>query len=1331
MSVSSDIKVISLKPATVIGKYQILELIAKGGMAEVYKAKRYGVEGFEKILVLKRILPEFSRNREFVELFINEAKIAMHLNHTNVVQVLDLDQEHGEYFIAMEYVYGMNLAEIMRRSSSRSLVIPPELIAFIASEAAKGLDYAHRRRGPDMRPLGIVHRDISPQNILVSYEGEVKLTDFGIAAAKHVLSKEEEGFVKGKYAYIAPEQALGEGADGRADIFSLGVIIYELASGRNPFRQPTGQLTIERIVRHDFQPLSDTAPHIPAELAAIVDTCLMADPEKRFANAGRLYEELLAFIYTTGKRVSSNTLSQFINSLRDLSKRREDLEIEGSLEDVVSLKDGRMPVPSVVDITNVAIPVRRAAGREEERKEEKPDLSVEQHDFTLISIEYLSSETKRERNLLKIDRIIDEEGGRIVEDSKGFVVALFGLGEISGRELEAAMRCVLRIKQVARNLRKREGKILPVSAAIKAVRLSVDKSKKPIEDDNYVKGIVQTREIAQKHADKTIILDASPEDVQDKFEIEKADIYDPSLGSSAYILLREKLRKGPETKFIGRKDALQKMAEVLAATNRGSGRIVGINGDAGIGKSRFIEEVHSRLRHKSRIFWYQTTSLPQQQNIPLAGIAAMLKIITGITEDDAERNALEKIGRLRELGASNEEIDAAGGLCGYTAERHSSFETFYPLIQSVFSKIARRLSQDRLTLFVWEGVRNMDQETQAVIDNLLGEISHSRVLVILSYRTGFKPKWSKNARFSEIMLGPLSDANCTKFVMELLGNPDDVPWDLLTETITKSAGNPLFLEEYIKALKLAGAIMPAGRKVVYHREMADVGLPKTLKGIFADRLSKLSEENKEVMKVASVIGNRFSVDVLSEVIKRPIFQLAMILEELETDGILARSSLMEYAFKHDFIREAVYDSLPHNARKSLHAKVAQAIEASPSGRMEEVYSNLAQHWRESGNRRKAIEYLLKSADRMAADYHYFTALQQYLNAADLVRNSPAADFEKLLDIYDRIGDMAILSARMDLGIEKMKLAADLAEEVGDRRRLVLAVTKIGRLATGAGRFSEAQRNFSRALELSEGLTDLAIRRDIYGAIGMMHAKNGEYLQSAGFLDEALKLSQTTGDLKAEHSYTRQMAQTLAAQNKKDQAIKYINLAEKQAEDMDDKLITCELFKSKGLVYFMLRDWDMALVNSDRALELAREYNFQYEIAVNSHNIGDIHIRSKNYKKAFTSLQLSYEMSREYGFKKLEVINMALLGYIDAVRFGSSEGIEKIRAGIKFAREKQYSWDVVQGKYFLGMAHFQLKEYQEAKEALKDAITIGKATGNLMYVEDSEKLIRQIDEIERR
>ena len=181
------------------GRYRLLERLGQGGMAEVFKAKSYGVEGFEKILVIKRILPELARSQDFVEMFIHEAKLAVRLSHANIVQVFDLGKAPGgdatearrtdAYYIAMEFVHGLDLASVLARSRRQQLALPIQLGVYVASEVAKGLDHAHRRRDEQMRPLGIVHRDVSPQNVLLSFEGEVKVTDFGIAKARGALDK--------------------------------------------------------------------------------------------------------------------------------------------------------------------------------------------------------------------------------------------------------------------------------------------------------------------------------------------------------------------------------------------------------------------------------------------------------------------------------------------------------------------------------------------------------------------------------------------------------------------------------------------------------------------------------------------------------------------------------------------------------------------------------------------------------------------------------------------------------------------------------------------------------------------------------------------------------------------------------------------------------------------------------------------------------------------------------------------------------------------------------------------------------------------------------------
>ncbi|MGH9856754.1 MAG: protein kinase domain-containing protein, partial [Acidobacteriota bacterium] len=217
------------------GQYLLLDKIATGGMAELFLAKRKGVEGFEKILAIKRILPHMSDNEEFVTMFIDEAKLAAQLTHHNICQIFDLGKIENAYYIAMEYVNGKDLRAILRSSRAKTKPMPIDLAVLVISKIASALDYAHRKRGSNGQPLNLVHRDVSPQNILISYEGEVKLVDFGIAKAATKAHVTQHGALKGKLLYMSPEQAWGKTVDKRSDIFSLGIVLYELLTGRPLF----------------------------------------------------------------------------------------------------------------------------------------------------------------------------------------------------------------------------------------------------------------------------------------------------------------------------------------------------------------------------------------------------------------------------------------------------------------------------------------------------------------------------------------------------------------------------------------------------------------------------------------------------------------------------------------------------------------------------------------------------------------------------------------------------------------------------------------------------------------------------------------------------------------------------------------------------------------------------------------------------------------------------------------------------------------------------------------------------------------------------------------
>src|SRR5580692_9010930 len=323
---------------TAFGRYRLLERLGQGGMAEVFKAKSYGVEGFEKILVIKRILPELGRSQDFVEMFIHEAKLAVRLSHANIVQVFDLGKapsgepgspEAVAYYIAMEYVHGLDLASVLARSRRQQLTLPVQLGVYVASEVAKGLDHAHRRRDEQMRPLGIVHRDVSPQNVLLSFEGEVKVTDFGIAKARGALDQGVEDTrsrkLQGKFGYMSPEQARGESVDARSDLFSVGTLLYECVAGVNPFTAPTTFETLRRVQACEYPPVELLRPDAPPELTALLKTAMARDATDRYADAGRMYEALLAFLYAQGSRYGAHDLAEL------LARFRESKEVSGSL----------------------------------------------------------------------------------------------------------------------------------------------------------------------------------------------------------------------------------------------------------------------------------------------------------------------------------------------------------------------------------------------------------------------------------------------------------------------------------------------------------------------------------------------------------------------------------------------------------------------------------------------------------------------------------------------------------------------------------------------------------------------------------------------------------------------------------------------------------------------------------------------------------------------------------------------------------------------------------------------------------------------------------------
>ncbi len=323
-----------MKRPTTFGKYLLLERINVGGMAEVFIAKAFGVEGFERFLAIKKILPTMAEDQEFITMFIDEARISVQLNHANIVHITELGKYEETYFIAMEYVAGRDLRTILERYRRRKEIMPTAQAVFITSKICEGLDYAHRKKDARGQDLGIIHRDVSPQNILVSYEGEVKLIDFGIAKAANRSQKTQAGILKGKFGYMSPEQVRGMPTDRRSDIFAVGVILYELVTGEKLFVGESDFSTLEKVRNADVPSPREFNPNIPSGLEKVILKALAREPEERYQWASDLQEDLMRFLLAGDAIYSSKHMSSFMKEAfaEDMLREAEKMERFASIE---------------------------------------------------------------------------------------------------------------------------------------------------------------------------------------------------------------------------------------------------------------------------------------------------------------------------------------------------------------------------------------------------------------------------------------------------------------------------------------------------------------------------------------------------------------------------------------------------------------------------------------------------------------------------------------------------------------------------------------------------------------------------------------------------------------------------------------------------------------------------------------------------------------------------------------------------------------------------------------------------------------------------------------
>ena len=1231
----------------------------------------------------------------------------------------------GAYFMAMEYVHGFDLATLLSRCRRQQTTLPIELCVYMAAEVAKGLDHAHRRRDEQLRPLGIVHRDVSPQNVLLSLEGEVKVTDFGIAKARgafeSALDETKSRKLHGKYGYMSPEQAHGEEVDARSDLFSLGIVLYECVAGVNPFSAPTTHETLRRVQACEYPPVELLRPDAPPELTAILRTAMAKSPDERYPDAGRMYEAMLAFLYAQGSRYSAHDLAEFMARFRDAEP--------GALGDEALLEAGDGAQAITADRTPVEVPQRSSITNPPfetgVRIASGADVG-ERREVTALVIEFPQRDSRAlaERAI----PIVKRYGGRVMRHEPEHLAALFGLDEPDGRDTEVATRCAL---VTLRALDARPGDAAAASAGIHTARIMVKASAdegsdgaaavEPSHDERLAALLSTAREFARARAGRCAISAAGMRQVRGLFELEPlTDGGDqPRTGLTGSIV--RDVRSATETfgRFVGRKEELRVLGEALAAATKRSARVATILGDQGVGKTRLLYEVERRLQKGGyNVAFYMTTCPPRGRNIALSGIVSMLQVLCGLGETDSPERVMRVQPRLRALGLNDQEVATILNALGASIPTAGTANATNALKQAL-ARMLQRLASDKPYALAWDAAHAMDADSLEVLDAAFERLPQSRIMLLLVARPGFSHVLEQNPAHVTLTLGELPQEDAERLVAARLG-VESVPDDLLRFVRDRAGGHPLFIEEVLKGLLDAQAVTVTDRKIGPMKIVgSDLALPKTLRGLVASRIARISSAEKTTLQAAAVLGDPVEAEVLAEMLGQPMSALEGSLAHLEQRELLVHTGPSELRFLSPILREVVADALPHDAARQMHAVAAHALERILGDKAREQAGRIAAHLHEAGKGDLAATYFARSAERRQETHQHEAAMRDFAQAITLATLASRAPTE-LAQWLSALTQTVRVVRACPQAEELCRRVLSRVDESKDVAMQVRARVDAGMILSALHDFEAARAHFADAERLADGHESSA--KSVLLAYADLATRQGDFNRAVAMIERLELIVTEEGDKPEEHKLLLYRSQAHAGLGDRRAALEALGRAETLLPE--DSTAKCVRQKLRALIDYFSRDFQGAVTNAEAAVDMARSLGVPYEVAINLHNLGDFLLRLDDFPRSYSAIRQSIELCEEGGFFRLASQNRMFLAFLDGVN-GAADAEEQLRQGIEYAERHDYTWDAVNGRTLLGQFLRRRGRILDARRELEHALTLARDAGNRLLTDDCEAALESL------
>ncbi len=1272
------------------GKYELLAKLGQGGMAEVYLARATLAEGLQKLLTIKKIHPAFSENPHFVSMFKQEAKISTELNHPNIVQVFDFGKLGTSFFLAMEYVEGMDLMRLIKKGRRR---LPIGLAAYIVQQLAQGLDYAHKKKDSFGSHLGIVHRDVSPQNILVSFDGAVKITDFGIAKARS--HEEEKGVVKGKFHYMAPEQALGQEVDARADIFSTGVVLYELVCGRTFFADVKGSKVLDAIRSKEIPSPTEFREDIPDGLVDIIMRAVARNPEQRFGTGREMQTALVRFLYAlhgeTQEIYDAEALAEFLS---EEIPEKDKVSAEALIRSYGSVSKPS----SIATQASLEIGVQGDVLTDTKLVERKKIVVISGRFEGWESFAAEVGKGKANRFLKELKRNAEDVAYKLDARIKSFSES--GVSFVLGVPISGENDSSRGIRLAGTLVESWEQAIHDASRRL-AIRFGLARGQAEVKRGHAV-GFEY--KLLGKVADLSLLLagHADPGGVVvgggvrngarhewEFVEIGTTDFRGLAAedGTESAVARSVKMYsvKGPKPRaerrgslrgsdmLIGRDLELRGLKDAFrqVVMHRRS-RVLAIVGEAGVGKRSLVDGFLGDMEDEQNVV-LRATAKQWEQNLPYSVIRDLCRDLFQVEDWATRKDLKEKIDLFvdRVFDGAGEDLKdikevfyllmgaVPPAQLALPADPEHRQRRVGKALQSVLVQLARH----KPLVVVLEEFHWADFQSRQLLRKFITSLPDRPILAIITSR----PEDDLREMFGQGLVDPLylqelGENESRQLVSLMFLDPKSVE-PLINQILAKGGGNPYFLNAILESLVDQGICEtsdgdPEGR-LVWKKKDVTVTFPPTVEALVSARLDQLPAEERSVLRRASVLGRYFQAKNLSALVEGGI---SKALESLVSRGLLVKEEDERYHFAKQVILDIAHQGLSSGDIKRLHKKVADLMserEESIRGRAALIawHNELAGYLTEAGK------------------YYWYAARE----ARDLNGNKEAFHFlnkaAKLIDVDDK-------STLFEVHWKREKILG----EWGRRKQQKQTIEELEKIASMMQETLYTAKVLSRWMNYFQVVSKPKDSLSIFNKAWEKAEKSGEI------------------DLKAE--ILRLKARALNEVGENTAALEALRKARNLCSPEEQ---TTEpwgwVWHIEGNVLLYVGDYRSAVAAYTKAREIYRRLGLRRQEGTILNNMGFISLNLGRFEEAIKYLKASSSIDVELGNRDALGVKLSNLGQVYNSLGCLDKAMKHLLKAEELCRSVQESSYQADAVISIGQVHMNRGDYKAAVAELKRGLQI--------------------------